>query len=456
MKLFQQLLVAPAALGLMAPLAANAVEVNINDVATYSDSEVQTETTAQFSDVVPGDWAYTALQGLSESYGCVDNAYTQSLRSGQALTRFEAAALVNACLDGGLVASGQGLTSEAARLTNEFGSEMAILKGRVDGLEYRLNEFDAGTFSSTTLMSGSAVFTTGAVDNSTLGEKVSSVYSYGIDLTTSFTGKDSLDTSIIAGNNAAATNPLGALDSAESTTNQALTIDSLQYTFPWNDFTVTAGPLMKQADVVSATLSTYSDNFYISNQPYSTEDTEVGPGVGAVYYFPNGNWNASLSLVADDGDNSDATNGGIFTREGDDIYTASIGYDGDTWGGGLIIASGDDNGSLADKQSWGYGIYWSPEDSGASISLGFDTEDNEGAADNEAWTIGVDYEGIGPGTLSSAYQAVDNETETLSKWEIYYNWEVADGISVQPGFFTNEISNADDETGAAVEVFFKF
>ena len=39
MKLFQRLLVAPAALGLFSPLAANATEVNLNDIANYSDIE---------------------------------------------------------------------------------------------------------------------------------------------------------------------------------------------------------------------------------------------------------------------------------------------------------------------------------------------------------------------------------------------------------------------------------
>ena len=63
MKLFQKLLVAPAALGLLAPLAANAAEVNINDVAGYATPSADV-TTAQFSDVVPGDWAYTALRIL--------------------------------------------------------------------------------------------------------------------------------------------------------------------------------------------------------------------------------------------------------------------------------------------------------------------------------------------------------------------------------------------------------
>ena len=36
MKLFQQLLVAPAALGLLAPVAANAAELNINGVSELS------------------------------------------------------------------------------------------------------------------------------------------------------------------------------------------------------------------------------------------------------------------------------------------------------------------------------------------------------------------------------------------------------------------------------------
>jgi len=455
MKLFQQLLVAPAALGLMAPLAANAVEVNITDVANYSDlEEQQVQTTAQFSDVVPGDWAYTALQNLSESYGCVDNAYTQNINSGLALTRFEAAALVNACLDGGLMASGQGLTTEAVRLSNEFGSEMAILKGRVDGLEYRLNEFDAGAFSSTTKMSGNATFTLGAVDGSSSGEKLHSIFAYGINLSTSYTGEDSLDVEIIAGN--AGTEPLSALDSAEGTSSQRFELDKLSYTFPVGDFLVTAGPKMEQEDVISATLSTYSDAFLIENQPYSknmnTGGNEYGPGVGATYFFAN-DYNASLSYIGGDGSDADA---GLMTREGDDVYTASVGYDGETWGGGIIVTTGDDNGTDNDYDSWGYGVYWSPEGNYPTFSFGFDHQDNEGSADKEAITVAADYDGFGPGTLSAAYQSVDNETDTLVAFEVYYNWEIADGISIQPGFFTNEVASADDEIGVAVETFFKF
>ena len=70
MKLFQQLLVAPAALGLLAS-GANAAELNINGVSDYAASADQVTSVAQFSDVYPTDWAYQALANLVETYGCV-------------------------------------------------------------------------------------------------------------------------------------------------------------------------------------------------------------------------------------------------------------------------------------------------------------------------------------------------------------------------------------------------
>ncbi len=85
-----------------------------------------------FSDVFPGDWAYTALQNLSTSYGCIDNPSLQSLRFGQALTRYEAAELVNSCLDGDVTFST--LSSEVVRLYKEFSFEIAIVKARTYSL----------------------------------------------------------------------------------------------------------------------------------------------------------------------------------------------------------------------------------------------------------------------------------------------------------------------------------
>ena len=96
MKLFRQLLVAPAALGLLAPMAANATELNINGVSDYAATGEQVTSITQFSDVYPTDWAYQALSNLIERYGCVAGYPNGTYRGNRAMTRFEAAALLNA------------------------------------------------------------------------------------------------------------------------------------------------------------------------------------------------------------------------------------------------------------------------------------------------------------------------------------------------------------------------
>jgi hypothetical protein len=65
MKLFQQLLLAPAALGLMAPIAVQAADLNISGVNQYA-SQDQVTSINQFSDVRPTDWAFQALSNLVE------------------------------------------------------------------------------------------------------------------------------------------------------------------------------------------------------------------------------------------------------------------------------------------------------------------------------------------------------------------------------------------------------
>ena len=128
MKLFQQLLVAPAALGLLAT-GVNAAELNINGVSLWLPL-IKVTSVTQFSDVYPTDWAYQALAGLVETYGCIAGYPNGTFRGNRAMTRYEAAALLNACLD-----RVTEVTDELRRLMAEFETELAILKGRVDGLK---------------------------------------------------------------------------------------------------------------------------------------------------------------------------------------------------------------------------------------------------------------------------------------------------------------------------------
>ena len=114
-------------LGLLAT-GVNAAELNINGVSDYAASADQVTSVTQFSDVYPTDWAYQALAGLVETYGCVAGYPNGTFRGNRAMTRFEAAALLNACLD-----RVTEVTDELRRLMAEFETELAILKGRVDG-----------------------------------------------------------------------------------------------------------------------------------------------------------------------------------------------------------------------------------------------------------------------------------------------------------------------------------
>ena len=197
MKLFQQLLVAPAALGLLAT-GANAAELNINGVSDYAASADQVTSVTQFSDVYPTDWAYQALANLVETYGCVAGYPNGTFRGNRAMTRYEAAALLNACLD-----RVTEVTDELKRLLKEFETELAILKGRVDGLEAKVGELEATQFSTTTKLKGvtnwlfgGAHFTDEDQGADERGAQGGAQFSYNLalNLETSFTGEDLLYT----------------------------------------------------------------------------------------------------------------------------------------------------------------------------------------------------------------------------------------------------------------------
>ncbi|MGL5064872.1 MAG: iron uptake porin, partial [Microcoleus sp.] len=59
----------------------------------------QVTSVSQLSDVQPTDWAFQALQSLVERYGCIVGYPDGTYRGNRALTRYEFAAGVNACLD---------------------------------------------------------------------------------------------------------------------------------------------------------------------------------------------------------------------------------------------------------------------------------------------------------------------------------------------------------------------
>ncbi len=313
---------------------------------------------------------------------------------------------------------------------------------------------DTADFASTTTLSGSAVFTVGSVaDGGTADtqEELYMQYAYGLEVNSSFTGDDLFSAGIVTGN---ASGPLASMDSAEEGTG-ALTVDSLFYSFPVGDLSVTAGPLVDQDDVVAATTSAYSDAFRLGSMPYSLAGNETGPGVGVAYSNDNGVV-ASVSFVSVGGTDSSV---GIGADNGDDVTTVTLGYDGDGFGGGLVIASNDGEGGTGGYDTFGGGIYYSPESIDATISVAYDTQDPETGADATDLFVGVDYE-VGPGTLSAAYNSTDvdgSDSLDSTGFEVSYTYSLNDNVTVTPGFFTVEdTSTGDDDTGVVVETAFSF
>lgn len=134
-----------------------------SDITSSSlDPMAQVTSVSQLKDVQPSDWAFAALQSLVERYGCIAGYPDSNYRGNRALTRYEFAAGVNACLDriNELIATAaKDLVSREdvtilQKIQEEFAAELGTLRGRVDSLEAKNAEITANQFSTTTKLSG--------------------------------------------------------------------------------------------------------------------------------------------------------------------------------------------------------------------------------------------------------------------------------------------------------------
>jgi len=308
-------------------------------------------------------------------------------------------------------------------------------------------------FSSTTSLSGDAYFTVGSVDGSEDNEELYMQYAYGIDLKSSFAEGHTVYAGIETGN---ASGPLAAMDSEvtpEEDEEGILKLHSLFYEFSVGDLGITVGPLLAQDDVVAAKTSDYSDTFRLGSMPFSLAGDETGPGV-AVSYSNESGIAASVSFISLGGDDSTQ---GIGSDDADDVTTFTLGYNGEGFGGGLVIASNDGETEGLGYDTFGGGIYYSPESMGATFSVAYDTTDPENGAEQTDLFVGIDYK-VGPGTLSAAYNTTDvdgGDDADSTGFEISYSYEVTDKVTITPGFFTTEV-DGDDDSGVVVETAFSF
>jgi len=248
------------------------------------DSMAQITNASQFRDVQPSDWAYEALDRIVQKYGCLVGYPDGSFRGNRALSRYEFAAGLNACLtqvEKLISANGNSVSNEdfetLQRLTNDFRSDLANLGTRINTIESRTSFLEDHQFSATTKLNGLVWFNlTGA--NASRNVKVEAISAASPDvrfagrdingqpivqeadnpnitlsmltwltLNTSFTGKDLLVTQLAAGNGLSPSNqfasaglfntfgvPFFDQTAGSNNGNSEVVIHDLFYQFPLN------------------------------------------------------------------------------------------------------------------------------------------------------------------------------------------------------------------------------
>ncbi len=493
-------MLAPVAFGMVAPAVANAADLNIAAVNQYSSEQVTSIT--QLSDVKPTDWAYQALNNLVERYGCVAGYENGTYLGGKSMTRFEAAALLNACLD-----RVTEVTDELQRLANEFSNELQVIRGRVAKLEKQVGTLQATQFSTTTKLKGEATFVLGGVEGARLANSTNvgnTAFNYDVRLSfdTSFTGKDLLKTRLRSGN--FSSQPFGSssslfkLDKAETYANQ-VNLDRLYYSFPGltKGMTLTAGAIVRNTEmawVPSAYKSDILDFFQVAGAP-GVYNKATGSGFGAQWAQPTkkgkGGFVAGVNYVAQNG--SDSTKG-QFDEDGSLNTLAQIGYRAPQYGVAFgyrygtegtrvrtFNALGGGSGALGTNQtSNGYALnaYWQPKKSGIipsvsgaygwnTVSLSNNRQTPTGATDSQTWFAGLQWAdvfakgnaaGFAIGAPGNAASLKDDQKAIM--WEAFYRYKVSDNISITPAVFyvsnNQGLKNASDNYGGVVQTTFRF
>ena len=375
MKLFKSLLVAPATLGLLAPMAATANEVTIND---FNPAE-----------------------------------------------------------------------------------ELAITNSRVDGLEARLNNFEAGSFSETTTASFSTNMYVGYEDTAAGAgdDAVVTAYDIQIDLNTSFTGEDSLDISLDGGN--AGVSGIDEFDgnatTVPTTDVEGLAVDGVAYTFPIGDNTTAFVGFDSDGSALFTTACVYGgpgnmlDDCGNANAGITGGETAVGVS----YDFGTG-------LTAAFGAQTEAgADAGAFTEESTDSFALNGAYTADNYGISLTYASME---TATDENAYtALNAYYTPEGSLPSISVGYEIGDlggNAANADEQAsFMIGLTWDEVGPGSAGVAlgHSNTREDGDELYQYEAYYEYPVNDSMTITPLIYTLDAAgDADDTTGMMVKTSFSF
>ena len=319
---------------------------------------------------------------------------------------------------------------------NDFNAaeEIAVTNSRIDGLEARFNNLEAGSFSETTTASFGVDMTVGAEDGAD-SEAAAFAYQMGIGLETSFTGEDSLSATIDIGDGTS-----GAL--AFDDTTDVLTLDGLTYTFPVGGATVMVGDSTDISGVYTGACAYSSFTDYMGNCGTGSTVGLGGASDGVT---------AAMSYAFDSGfslaGGVSSPTATILTEEGSDVYGLEAAYTADSWG--LAVAYSDSEGTT------GWGINGTYAFDFATLSAGVESVDSGTTA--EGFFVGLSFPEVGAGSfdigMGTTGNFADGDTEYYT-YEASYAYPINDGVTITPGVYI--VEGETDVTGVAVKTSFSF
>lgn len=472
-----------AAVALSYPSAALSGDADIN---RYTQDQITS--VSQFSDVRSTDWAYQALSNLVDRYGCVSGYPGGVFTGGRSLTRFEAAVLLNACLD-----RVTEVTDEIKRLQTEFSQELSVINRRVSDLEDQVDTIESQQFSTTTRLRGEATFTVGGVEDyeTKAGDVANTAFNYDLrlNLDTSFTGSDLLRARLRSSNFSpdpfGSSNSLFSLERADG--DDSFAIDRLYYQFPvlGDSATVVVGAQVRNSEMAWIPTAYNSDilTFFQTAGVPGVFNRATGTGLGVMWSEGSTGFVASANYVAENGQNSQE---GLFDESSGINLLAQIGYRGQNWGLGLGYRYGTENTGIVTynslngypsvlgpgdrSNSYSVNGYWQPQQSGLlpSVSAGYGWSDISGSAgyvtDSDSWYVGLQWSDVlvdGNSAGVAVGQAPASEgLDKPTMLEIFYSYRVSDSVTITPALVyvsDNQRLNGDSSNwGGLIQTKFRF
>jgi len=373
-----------------------------------------------------------------------------------------------------------GLLAPMAATANEVtisdfapAEQLAITNSRVDGLEARMNNIEAGSFSETTTASFGVNFYAGVTNDDNggndLNDNLGTGYDFTIGLNTSFTGEDSLDIEIQAGDaNAPGILELNGDTTTDSSSMEVLQVDEISYTFPLGEKMMVMIGDNKDASSMFTTACDYGGPGNTLDDCGNKNANVDNGGVmaGAAYDFGNG----LTAAVGYAGNNDDVAN-----EEGVDAYGFNVAYSADNYGLSFTYGAQEDGGEVGFPAAqdnmdtntfYAFNAFYTPDADGLpSISVGYEVGEDasiEGNGDELTnFFAGLVWDEVGPGSLGIAMGTrVDTveDTDAQYQYEAYYAYPINDGMTITPLIFVQDVSaaNTDDTTGVMVKTSFSF